>query len=161
MVWSGSGNNSTDMILCVHIMIIFSKLSKLCHKWCKMMVCSSPIIKYFVSSKSVNWFRRYCMFFIEKFFYNISKTIDWIGFWLLGQLHMVILHVACVFHEAALIWCEMAEVLIFAKIFRPLYLKNYKGDNVEFFYGKPLWHEEDLVEIPRTLGNAFSLYNFF
>ena len=136
------------MMLCVHIMIFFLKMSKLCQKWCKMMVCSSPIIKHFVSCKSVNRLQRYCMFFIAKFFYNISKTIDWIGFWLLGQLHMVILHLACVFHEAALIRCEMAEVLIFAKNLWTSYLKNYKGDNVDVFYGKPLWHEEDLVKIP-------------
>ena len=61
------------------------------------------------------------MFFHQQdFFYNISETFDWIGFRMLRQLHMVILHLACVFHEAGLIWCEMTEVLIFDKIFQPL-----------------------------------------
>ena len=89
-------------------------------------------------------------FSIKKFFYNISETIDWIDACLLEQLHMFILHLACVFHEAGLIIGEKAVLLIFAKFFRPLYLKNYKCDNIEFFYCKPLCHEVALVTIPQT-----------
>jgi hypothetical protein len=89
--------------------------------------------------------------FSSRSFSTISqKTIDWIGLWLLGKLHMVILHLVCVFHEAGLIWCGMAIFVIIVKIFQPQYLKNYKCDNVEIFYGKPLWHDVVLVNIPRT-----------
>ena len=77
-------------------------------------------------------------FSIKTFFYNISETINWIYFCLLEQLHMFISHLACVFHDAGLIRCETVVLLIFTEIFRPLYLKNYKCDNIDFFYREPL-----------------------
>jgi hypothetical protein len=95
--------------------------------------------------------------------YILLQTIEWIGFQLLGQLHMVMLHLACEFHDAGLIRCEMTELMIFSEIFRHLYFENYKSNNVAIFYGKSLWHEEALVTIPRTwcCACSFRIMPFF
>ena len=100
-------------------------------------------------------------FLIKKYFYNISETINWVHSRFSGQLHMVILHRSCVFHKAGLIRCKMAVLLIFAEIFRPLYLKNCWCKIVDFFYCKPSWHEVALVTIPWTWCFAFTLCCFF
>ena len=122
--------------------------------------CSTKFSSFFVFFKQSSK-GGHIRFLIKKYFYNISETIDWVHSCFSGQLHMVILHLVCVFHKAGLIRCEMAVLLIFAEIFWPLYLKNYWCENVDFFHWKPSRHEEDLVKIPQTWDHAFSLYNFF